>query len=345
MPDPELSVVVVAHQRREFVAAALASVRSQTLEPGRYETVLCTDLDESAWGGEHADGLVTIRPPPGRWGAWLLAALPTCRGRVICFLDDDDVFTARKLESVRDAFLRHPRLGYYHNRSVRIGPAEGSPDGSPPAGPSAPIGPSGGFLEGRRLTPARTERMFWAGAGFNASSMAVRRELIDPIRPLLGGLEVGHPLAFFYAAAMDSWDLYLDPEVLTHYRVHDGNSSVPAGAGLLRSWGRMLQVAPSIERDSERLADWIGASPQQRVSPAPLRAAAARQHLVRSIGEPDRPFGHRARSLAAFLGRNPPRVWWWHRGLAGLGLASLLVPHGVDGWLVGRAQGVPEGGS
>jgi hypothetical protein len=49
------------------------------------------------------------------YGATVTLAIEKTEGDVICFLDDDDMYSPWRLEVIRDRFKHNPSLTYYHN--------------------------------------------------------------------------------------------------------------------------------------------------------------------------------------------------------------------------------------
>jgi len=267
----------------------------------------------------------------------VVAALPHCRGDVLCFLDDDDRFDPRKLSSVRSVFRRHPSVGYYHNRVQRFVTDPEARRG-PVGVPARPEGPECGLVEDRRKSRELVDELFWDEGGFNASAIAVRRAVLESLGSLATELEVGHSLALFYAAAVGTWDLYFEPEALTLYRVHSANSSVPSGSPLREEYLGAVERGGAVVRDSRRIARFIE-SHRGRTASAPVRSVGFRTSLLRSLGSPDVSRTQLLRALAEYLSITPVRIATDQRGLFVMVALGLLSPRLPDTWLRGPASG------
>lgn len=345
MSGPEVTVLVVAHARREFLFDALRSVGNQRIDRRSYEVVLAADLSDPDLDRVcEEERIVRLSPEPGNWGEWVAKALPHCQGRVVCFLDDDDLFEPEKVGAVLAAFATRERLGYYHNRSRRFGTASRSVPSGSFHRLARPYGPAGGWLSDGEKTRARSRALFWQGGGFNLSSIAVRRELLDPILPELERIEASHSLALFYAALLGPWDLFFDPAPLTRYRIHDGNWSATPGTELRYQWPRLEHDAPVLLRDARRIAHRVETSRDPRVSSAPVRSVEARCRLVRSFGPEPAPSRARLVALGQYLARTPPTIAWDQRGLVALGTWNLWDPSRPYRWL-SRAEGPQRNGA
>jgi len=341
---PEISVIVVAYGRRDFIAEALDSVAFQDLDPASFEVVVCTNLPGVNLGSWANDSRVTLLHfSSGNWGEWILAALPRCRGEILCFLDDDDRFEPTKLSCVRSAFERYPKVGYFHNRVQRVSQSSSGSDGwGGPEIRAAPEGPGIGLFENRRKNRGRIDRLFWSGGGFNASAMAVRREVVQSLGPLASQLEVGHPLALFFAAALGSWDLYFEPTALTRYRVHSANSSVPLGSDVRTEFRRAVERGDAVVRDSERIAQFIDSHGRGRVTSTAVRSVGARTRLLRSLNLPDLSRTLLLRGLVEYLSLTPPRIVADQGGMLAAVAFGLFSPRRAARWLrVGRGATAP----
>lgn len=111
--DIAFSVVIPSRGRSRRLARALESVSSQTYPA--LETIVVTD-----------DGDVVERPPAGEHVRWVTrpqlnvaaarnSGIEQARGVYIAFLDDDDWWYPRKLETVADAIRANPGVGLFYS--------------------------------------------------------------------------------------------------------------------------------------------------------------------------------------------------------------------------------------
>lgn len=332
MSTASVSVLIVAYDRLEYVGEALRSV-GRPPSDGSSEVLLLTNQISPTVERICEEGSVRIvRLEAGCWGEWVLAALPKCRGEVLAFLDDDDLFEPGKVAAVASAFSDRPSLGYYHHRVSPFGP-KGSI--------GHPLGPTAGRLTDGEKTAPRIDRLFWQLGGFNLSAIAVRRDLLASIPDLLRDLRVGHALALFYAGSIGPWDLEFDPAVRGRYRVHEGNQSIPSGTSLFADWSKSTASAATVARDADRIARYVEQQGDDRVSARPVRAVGARSRLIATLGDPRASRRAVLRAFAEFIGASPPRVTLDHRALVAVSSLSLLAPKWADRWAAGRSGPEP----
>jgi glycosyltransferase involved in cell wall biosynthesis len=112
---PEVSVVVPAFNAGRTIADALASIFAQTYSD--FEVVVVDDGSTDETGARLAqwgDRIVLLRQPNGGPARARNAGIARARGRLIAFLDADDVWLPRKLERQVAYFDRFPETGLLH---------------------------------------------------------------------------------------------------------------------------------------------------------------------------------------------------------------------------------------
>lgn len=120
MSIPEITVVITAYNRREFLKLAIDSVLSQTLNRDKFEVIIVKNYsDEVVDNIIKENGLKQI-VMDGAIGKFLFSAINASRGRIVSFLDDDDRFKKDKLQVVYDKFKTEKDLVYLHNNATFI---------------------------------------------------------------------------------------------------------------------------------------------------------------------------------------------------------------------------------
>ena len=204
---PLLSVLVTAHQRREFLPEALRSIERQDLPSDQYEVVVVKDYADAAIDLQIEElGGRTVPVEGDNMGGIMALGIRACRGDVICFLDDDDRFAPHKLRVVRDEFLRFPDLGYLHNGLTLID--EG-----------------GNHLDG--LSPEyrdRAERMS-RDPDFCSSCISIRSDFFRPLVVRWSEVRRAPDTLLDYVARAAGFTRRSSTEPLTEYRIHPSSNS------------------------------------------------------------------------------------------------------------------------
>ena len=225
MPDPYVSVVVTAYNRRRYLPEALRSLERQTLDKGRFEVVVVKNFEDPASDEIiRRNGWKNVVADVRALGGMVAVGVEESRGEVVTFLDDDDMYAPERLQVVKRAFEETRDLVYFHNGQVVVD--EGG-NAIPSAVAAAPLSADVVVGDRAKRVPCSLDYLrVLAKADFNMSSIAVRRDLLGP-RELetLRALPYS-PDSYLYAAAFAvEGAMYLTPSRLTLYRVHRSNVS------------------------------------------------------------------------------------------------------------------------
>ena len=255
---PYITVIVTAHDRRQFLQGAVESVLAQTLPAEDFEVVVVKflrDPEVDRWLDLKGPRVRTVTDENlPRLGQKLAHGVRLARGRVLCFLEDDDRYLPNKLASVAARFRDDPTLDYYRNRNRCI-----DASGRPLVGPYS-------RMSDRELTIPPTERddlrvvdfMRHYGAEGN-SSIAVRRELLLPLLPALEQFSTSTDWIFFVGALASSGTLVVGQETLSEYRLHDSLSQ-----GVTRA--SRQRVSEEIVRSGEAVVRLTSGSRAERAA-------------------------------------------------------------------------------
>lgn len=205
--SPKVSVVVPTHRRPALLAEALASVAAQTV--GDWECIVADDRSgretEAMLECLAADDprFVVLRVEAGTPARARNAALARCRGELVAFLDDDDLWLPDKLEAQLaafdpDAILVCSRIEEFGAREARW------PAGEVP----------------REIT---FERML-EGNLVATSTAIVRRRDLDVVGGFDETLAMAEDYELWLRLARRGRVRFVD-RVLCRYRVHPGNVS------------------------------------------------------------------------------------------------------------------------
>ena len=227
--NPYISVIVVAYNRRGFLRDAIESVLNQTLARNEYEVIVSknfpTEYDEE-W---EKRGVRLLSFQGQKYGGRIADALPHCKGDVICFLEDDDMFSPDKLEKVKSNFIKDDRLGYlaHQVRAVDIKDRVLNPCfkwltwsfmvDRPRENASA----VSRFL-GVRGFYCRSGASLW----FNNSSIAIKKLCLERFVSELQKINLAFDWFVFLCGFLCNLKIMYLADALSVYRIHGANTSL-----------------------------------------------------------------------------------------------------------------------
>jgi Glycosyltransferases, probably involved in cell wall biogenesis len=112
---PFISVIITAHNRREFLLDAVNSALNQTLPKDEYEIIVVKNFEDERidkFLEEHNVRNIIVKEEP--LGAKIVKGVEESRGEVVSFLEDDDLWLPQKLDIVKQVF-KDKDVIYYHN--------------------------------------------------------------------------------------------------------------------------------------------------------------------------------------------------------------------------------------
>jgi len=231
---PVVTVVVTAYHRRNFVSAALDSALRQTYPRSKYEVILIKNFIDSELDTRCEKDQIQVVNAEGALGEYLSIGISQARGRVICFLEDDDLFAPEKLSTVAHLYDQYA-FDYLHNNYTCINSA------------GTDIALSGSKLlhltsetrqvqvaRSPRITPSVIGRLLRAEADFNLSCISISRTFGLSIREWVAKTRGCFDGFVFYMSLRGGGPTVAWPGVLTKYRVHESLSLADVSSGAAR---------------------------------------------------------------------------------------------------------------
>ena len=230
--DNKISVIIIAHDRADFIGEAIKSLQFQTIEKKLFETILVknftdNDIDNLSLNLGFKMILTDVKSAYEK----LLLGFLNSTGNIITFLEDDDTYSSERLGEIYTFFNVNDNVCYYHNHHTVISS-------------------NGKILFANGLDVYSKDRFFFVRkhsgvdisfktilklkemrGDFNISSIAVKRELIEEAIAKYGTQMFAGDIYLFLAALGSDCDIALDMKPLTNYRVHSTNFSVPMFLG------------------------------------------------------------------------------------------------------------------
>jgi hypothetical protein len=318
--DTELTVVLSAWNRTQFLSNALESVRRQSVPRTQFEVIINTNLGEDQLRAAGVTSDHTIlpnrRPEQGRFYAYAIRA---ARGSIVTFLDDDDTWETSRLERVLSQFRGSAELGFYHNAQRRIG-VDSLENVDVSRTTAIAWRPLSGELRLRPpITRDQVELLLRSGGGFNLSSMAVRRSTILPRLEYLEQMTTSDDSFMLYSSLLSGSEILAEPQQLTNYRVHNSNLSRQLGSGTptVEPWAARALTSNAV------LQNMIVASGRADLLPC-LQREMAILEILRDLRMPLRRRSEVAVDLFHLLERLSSVNTLLNLGVAGAGFARLL---------------------
>lgn len=224
--EPDVLVVVVAHDRLRFLPRALISLTKQTLSASLFETVIVSNVS-SPEVCALADSLNArlLLSDTRCEGGKLYEALRESSAPIVTILEDDDAFYPEKLQHVRARLLDSPEVVYLHHGWRVLQDKQAAP-----------------VLEAERdqdLTEVRVRGnrpdLPLSSVGgirvpyFNASSVAFRRSILKAHLTELREVNLILDLFLFFAALASGSDMLFSRRTLTGVGI--GTENVSLGNG------------------------------------------------------------------------------------------------------------------
>ncbi|WP_054836880.1 glycosyltransferase [Metallosphaera hakonensis] len=110
---PEVSVIITVYDRDKYIYSAINSVLNQTLDPSKYEILVVGKLEnKEILDFLRRERIMFIENKERAIGPKIVDALKMAKGRIISFLEDDDLFHPDKLETVIENFSHDKKIGF-----------------------------------------------------------------------------------------------------------------------------------------------------------------------------------------------------------------------------------------
>lgn len=222
MENPEyISVIIIAHDRKEFILSAVESVLRQTVNRQKYEIIVVKNFNDSKIDQYLLNMKIkNIFTDSKNLGAKCSIGVENAKGTIVSFLEDDDLYLDNKLNRVIMKF-KDGRIAYYHNLHQAI-----KQDGSFLKITDFKIPKTEHLLGLNGITYTNMGRILREGGFFNLSCISVRRDIITPYLKDLKELSIAVDNFMFYVSLSSGGVLYLDNMILTKYLIHSSNDSI-----------------------------------------------------------------------------------------------------------------------
>ncbi|MGC9122923.1 MAG: glycosyltransferase family 2 protein [Thermoplasmata archaeon] len=217
---PYISVIITAHNRKDFLKDAINSVLNQTLEKSFYEIIVIKNFEDQEIDNLIEENkIISLKTrDESLIGEDLALGIERAKGEVISFLDDDDLFMPKKLETVYNYFKKYENLVYLHNSEYFI-----DEKGNPTRFWVKDLNEDVVLDNVKNLNILSKLRIY--GLFFNMSSISVRKNKILPYLEDLKKINSNPDDFVFFISLYKSPNLsILLKQKLTKYMVHQSTT-------------------------------------------------------------------------------------------------------------------------
>ena len=221
--NPYISVIITAYNRKEFLLDAFNSALNQTLSRDKYEIIVTKNFTDNKINNyiKKNGGKLVFFDKPGI-GPRIADALKYAKGEVICFLEDDDLFTKEKLKYIYNAFLENKNLVYINNARIYIDDKGNYLNKGPSKFEKRKKDIIINDFNKKPVALLRIQQ--YANPWSNQSSISIRKVILKRFKNTLSSVDFA-PDLFCYFISLLSGDLLISNHALTKYRVHNSISN------------------------------------------------------------------------------------------------------------------------
>ena len=228
----QISVIISAYNRRDFLLKAVNSVANQTLDKNLYEVIVVKNFeDKSIDETLNKLGYKNVVYDTPRWGEMVAIGIEESSGDILAFLDDDDEFKSSKLTKVHQVFNKYKDVYYFHDTREYIYNDEvvdmgtNNPDTRNIIRTIEEITPRNEEIIDPFNKDIKNFLIKYHGIVATTSLMAVNRECINDNLNLLKRIEISVE-NLIPAFSAECGKIYHTGERLTRNGIHNKNSSI-----------------------------------------------------------------------------------------------------------------------
>ena len=220
--DPVITVIITAHDRKEFLKYAILSVLNQSLDKSLYEIIVIKNFEDDEIDRTiEENGILNLKSTKNSLiGEDLYYASKSAAGEILCFLDDDDMFSSDKLEKVYNIFYNDKSIIYYHNSQ------QSSHFSRQDSNAHVLFKKIFTHEELIRNLPRFIRTYGSSIFFFNLSSISIRKCAYFNYLNFLHKLSIHQDDFFFFVGLEIGGKFYFDDLSLTIYRIHSSNTSI-----------------------------------------------------------------------------------------------------------------------
>lgn len=212
---PRVSVVITAHDRKEFLLDAVNSAFEQDCSRDEFEVIVVKNFRDPGIDGKLEEkGVTSIFTEKMSFGSKIAQGIDASRGSIITFLDDDDLYTGNRISTLINVFS-DSSVVYHHSSIVSID-ANGR---EYQQGLSDNI-PEKVEIDAESIAERYDVITKYKGHWYT-STISARADAMRKNSWLIANTDTSIDKALFFACINYGGRFVIDSEILTRYRIHE----------------------------------------------------------------------------------------------------------------------------
>lgn len=222
MSSLPISVIVTAHDRKQYLLEAIDSINKQTLSKEKFEVIIIKNYsDKTIDTFSQRFGYKNI-VMGGTIGEKVAVGIRESKGFIITFLQDDDLFLPNRLEYIYTTFSQDCNIKYFHNGFSIIDEKSKQKQSR-----FYFVQPTRDYLLKVQCDKKHSilSKMLKRGLDFNLSSMAVSDSILkENLNVISNSMYSIDSIILLVSLARDN-GILLSKNILTMYRFHESVST------------------------------------------------------------------------------------------------------------------------
>lgn len=220
--SPQLSVIIIAYKRKNYIKEALESVINQTNEYLPVEIILIKNFrDENIHGLSKNLKVIEATDDDYSLGSKVVRAAELAEGEYLSFLEDDDIFLKDKIQFILQEFARDKEVVFIHNNQIYF---QEDKKNLVQNGSKENIENSTSILF--NINTFKCTDYFKLKPDFNLSSISIKKEIILRHREKIIGKTYLVDTLLFVLSIISGGSLLITNKIYTGYRIHKSNLSL-----------------------------------------------------------------------------------------------------------------------
>jgi len=214
----KISVIICSNKRKEYIIQAAMSANNQTMPRDEYEIIIVKNFKDNLIDDELRKLSNSVINVDSEWqGEKWWTGIIEAKGKVLCFLDDDDLFSAAKLKTVWENYSKF-KFQYYRDN---IKPFKYVPLDYSSQEHQGILNLNKGFSIPKkiRLISKNISRT-------SSSGVSVEKDFLLKFESGIRKVKIAFDVFIFYAALENNSQIILDRNVMTYYRLHDSYTGI-----------------------------------------------------------------------------------------------------------------------